>query len=143
MDYTAGFFLFNEKNEVLIVHPTNAPLNTWSIPKGLVDEGETPYDAAKRELKEETNIDLDKCEIVFIRHGQKNARYKSGKKTLCAFFAKIRNSDALQLKCNSIVEGRNFYENDKIEWVTQNKALNLIHATQIEILIDFNPLSLD
>ena len=32
----------------------------WGFPKGHAEEGETPFDAAFRELKEETNLDLIK-----------------------------------------------------------------------------------
>lgn len=30
----------------------------WSLPAGLVDDGEQPEETAKRELKEETNLDM-------------------------------------------------------------------------------------
>lgn len=35
---------------------------SWTISKGIVDEEESPIDAAIRELKEETNVDLRKYE---------------------------------------------------------------------------------
>ena len=59
---TAGILLFREAPgglEVLLVHP-GGPFwarkddGAWSIPKGLVDEGEELLDAAKREFREET-----------------------------------------------------------------------------------------
>ena len=58
---TAGILLFREAPslEVLLVHP-GGPFwarkddGAWSIPKGLIDEGEDPLDAAKREFREET-----------------------------------------------------------------------------------------
>src|SRR5262245_64043089 len=36
----------------------------WQFPQGGVDEGEEPYDAAMRELHEETGIDPDHVELV-------------------------------------------------------------------------------
>jgi predicted NUDIX family NTP pyrophosphohydrolase len=59
---TAGLLLFREAQgrlEVLLVHP-GGPFwarkddGAWSIPKGLVEEGEDPLEAAKREFREET-----------------------------------------------------------------------------------------
>lgn len=141
MDYTAGIFLLNGKNELLIVHPTNAPYNTWSIPKGLVDENETVVDAAKREFFEETNVEIDKLKLVYFKEGEQVV-YPNKKKTLCPFFAKVLiGTKELELKCNSLVEGQNFYENDRIEWMPIEKALSLIHKTQATALTDFNPLT--
>jgi predicted NUDIX family NTP pyrophosphohydrolase len=45
--------------EVLLVHPggpfwRNKDLGSWSIPKGLIAEGEKPLAAARREFTEET-----------------------------------------------------------------------------------------
>jgi predicted NUDIX family NTP pyrophosphohydrolase len=47
--------------EVLLVHP-GGPFwakkddGSWSIPKGLYDQGEDPFAAAKREFEEETGL---------------------------------------------------------------------------------------
>lgn len=47
--------------EVLLVHPggpfwKNKDEGAWTIPKGLVDPGEEPLDAARREFNEETGL---------------------------------------------------------------------------------------
>ena len=54
----AGVFLVREDGNILICHPTNHAPDFWSIPKGLVDDGEELLAAAIRETFEETNINL-------------------------------------------------------------------------------------
>ena len=47
------------KNEILLVHPTGAAWRgTYSIPKGEIDDFESPLHAAIRETKEEIGIDF-------------------------------------------------------------------------------------
>jgi predicted NUDIX family NTP pyrophosphohydrolase len=61
---SAGLLMFRERDgriELFLVHP-GGPLfarkdaGVWTIPKGLVDDGEEPLDAAVREFTEETGI---------------------------------------------------------------------------------------
>jgi len=56
---TNGAYIVDSLGKILILHPTNHPMNVWSVPKGLFDEGETDSKvAAIRETLEETNINL-------------------------------------------------------------------------------------
>jgi 8-oxo-dGTP pyrophosphatase MutT (NUDIX family) len=61
----ADFILFNQENKILIlkrsVREDIYKPNLWVIPGGHVDEGESFIEAAKRELKEESGITIDKC----------------------------------------------------------------------------------
>lgn len=41
--------------------------HTWSLPGGLVEEGETPMEGMVREVQEETEIDLSKETVVFLK----------------------------------------------------------------------------
>jgi len=55
--------LLNGANEVFIAHRIDMPLMpAWQMPQGGIDPGETPRQAALRELKEE--IGTDKAEIL-------------------------------------------------------------------------------
>ena len=49
-----------EKHKILLIQRSKTddwmPLH-WSFPGGHIEKGETPYKAAKRELKEETKLD--------------------------------------------------------------------------------------
>ena len=55
--------LLNSANEVFIAHRIDMPLTpAWQMPQGAIDPGETPLQAALRELKEE--IGTDQAEIL-------------------------------------------------------------------------------
>ncbi len=51
-----GIVVLNNKNKVFVAKRIDNPKNFWQMPQGGVDKNENFYDAAKRELKEETNI---------------------------------------------------------------------------------------
>ena len=51
-----GIVVLNQKNEIFVARRIDNPKNFWQMPQGGVDEGEDYYDAAIRELKEETSI---------------------------------------------------------------------------------------
>ncbi len=51
-----GIVVLNGKNQVFLAKRIDNPKNFWQMPQGGVDEGEEYYDAAIRELKEETSI---------------------------------------------------------------------------------------
>ncbi len=61
---SAGLLLYRRRDrqiEVFLVHPggpywAKKDLGVWSIPKGIVEEGENLLDAAKREFHEETGF---------------------------------------------------------------------------------------
>lgn len=55
--------LINDKDEVLLLKRSLGPHwmpGKWALPGGHIEEGETPLDAAIRETKEETNLDVDR-----------------------------------------------------------------------------------
>jgi ADP-ribose pyrophosphatase YjhB (NUDIX family) len=63
LDLSAGLVVIQD-NKILLIHPKNAPWkNSFSIPKGHVEQGEELIDAAIRETSEETGIDATKLII--------------------------------------------------------------------------------
>ena len=58
MNINSGVFgvILNDKNEVLLIHRTDHDI--WEIPGGGWEDGETPWDATIREVKEETTLDV-------------------------------------------------------------------------------------
>ena len=53
----AGVVFFDPDGRILIVKPTYK--DSWDVPGGYVNAGETPHHAAVREVKEELGIDVE------------------------------------------------------------------------------------
>ena len=51
-----GIVLLNNKNNVLVGKRIDNPKNFWQMPQGGVDKNEDLFEAAKRELHEETSV---------------------------------------------------------------------------------------
>jgi len=51
-----GIVLLNNENKVFVAKRIDNPKNFWQMPQGGVDGSENYYEAALRELKEETSI---------------------------------------------------------------------------------------
>lgn len=133
MDTTCGIFLFLKNGKLLLGHVTNTR-DKWSIPKGLPDPGEDLFDAAKREMFEETNVAFDQLKIKSIVNNQ-YTYYKNGKKKLLSFTVHTNNDESdFNLKCHSLVNN-DFPEIDGYKFVTIKEALEMdIQETQKEIL---------
>ena len=51
-----GIALLNKSNKIFVARRIDNPKNYWQMPQGGVDKNENFYDAAIRELEEETSI---------------------------------------------------------------------------------------
>jgi len=51
-----GIVVLNNENKVFVAKRIDNPKNFWQMPQGGIDRGENFYEAALRELKEETSI---------------------------------------------------------------------------------------
>ncbi len=136
---SAGILLYKEEPEglqVMLVHPggpffRNKDEGHWSIPKGLVQEGEEVLAAARRELAEETGI---AASGPFIPLGE--VRLKSGKPV--AAWASRYDGDLPELHSNTFElewppkSGRkqSFPEADRMEFFTPAAAAVKLKAEQ-------------
>tara|TARA_Y100001970_G_C13990136_1_gene727787 strand:- start:5 stop:484 length:480 start_codon:yes stop_codon:yes gene_type:complete len=51
-----GIVLLNKNNKVFVAKRIDNPKNYWQMPQGGIDSGENNFNAALRELREETSI---------------------------------------------------------------------------------------
>ena len=80
---SAGILLYRLRNnsiEVFLVHPggpyhAKKDMGNWSIPKGLIDENEDHFAAAKREFFEETGQQINATKFIELQP----VKQKSGK----------------------------------------------------------------
>ncbi len=64
---TVDIFIYNENKEFLLIKRKNDPFKDhWAFPGGFVDYGECVEDAAVREAKEETSIDVELSKLVGV-----------------------------------------------------------------------------
>ena len=66
-----GIILLNSENKVFVGKRIDNPKNFWQMPQGGVDGDENYYDAALRELEEETSI----VSVEFIHEINKKLTY--------------------------------------------------------------------
>lgn len=107
---SAGFIIFDrDTGAILATHPTGRPLGkplhgggyemSYDIPKGHIEEGETPMQAATRELREETGFAIPEgVDIYEIGRVPYQAN-----KALWLFSAVVPNmqEEIHKMKCNS------------------------------------------
>ena len=66
-----GIVVLNKKNQIFLAKRIDNPKNFWQMPQGGIDEGENYYEAAIRELKEETSV----VSVKFIQEIDKKLTY--------------------------------------------------------------------
>ena len=127
--------------EVLLVHPggpfwAKKDEGAWSLPKGLLDEGEEPLAAAKREFSEEVGHPPPAGPYVALGE----VVLKSGKHVIA--FAARGELDAATIRSNEIdVEhpprsGQmiRIPEVDRAQWVRLERARVLLNPAQVPLI---------
>jgi len=117
---SCGCIVINDKNKVLLIHH-NA--GHWDFPKGHMEEGETEIQTAIREVKEETNIDVEVNEKY--RYTTKYSPKEDVIKEVVYFLAKnINNNKEAQLEEVSDVQWFEFEE--AIEKITYDNSREIL-----------------
>ncbi len=117
---SCGCIIINDKDEVLLIHH-NA--GHWDFPKGHVEEGETEIETATREVKEETNIDVEVDETY--RYSTKYSPKEDVVKEVIYFLAK-NISDNKQAQLEEVSEVKWFNFNDAIKQITFDNSRDIL-----------------
>jgi predicted NUDIX family NTP pyrophosphohydrolase len=140
--FSAGLLPYRQSSgglEVLIAHP-GGPLwahrneGSWSVVKGLVERGEVPFDAARREFAEETGWDPPEgVPPLHLGH----VFQRSGKRV--EVWAVPADYDPATLAGDAVTmmwRGRaiTFPEIDEVRWADPDTARLLLNPAQAEFI---------
>ena len=64
--FAAGV-IFNQDNRILLVKSTYQRFHPWGLPGGSLDYGESPEDAVKREVLEETGLIVEIKRLLLVK----------------------------------------------------------------------------
>ena len=109
-----GALIFNRDNKIFLMK-SHKFHNKYVVPGGHIELGEKAEDALKREIKEETGLDI--YDLKFICFQEMIFDKIFWKKKHFVFFDYSCKTDSTEVKLNS--EGQEFV------WVTLNEALKL------------------
>jgi len=135
MDISCGILVLNERRELFMAHVTGT--SHWDIPKGLKDDGELPMDAALRETREETSLDLAGENLIDLGEMAYLAQ-----KRLHLFATSMASSDIDPdaCHCTSMFEhwktGKELPEADGFAWVPWQKVREHCAARMGKLLVD-------
>ncbi len=118
-----GLLVFNDEKKILMQLRTD--YNEWGFPGGAMELGESFEDVAKRELKEETNLEADELKLIRVLSGKETYReYPNGDKLydITAIYVVKKYHNDIMINDNESV---------KLEWFDiNNLPKNMTEYTQ-------------
>ena len=143
MKYSAGILCYrviDGKTQVFLTHPggpyyKGTDLNSWGIPKGLIEDQDTPYNDAVREFQEETGTGAP-VDCFFLGHFKTTAT-----KTVYVWCGKADFDKTMCISNDCVID----YMGDKItipeidgwEWFDTETAMKKAFVGQKQIIEKF------
>mgnify|MGYP003575769384 CR=1 FL=1 len=133
----------NSQLYVLLIQQKFGSENSyWALPGGLVKNNESLKDAVKRELKEETNVDVDYFEQLFT-FGDDVERDPRNRVVSVAYFALVDPSK-LEIKADSDAEKVQWYKINEVPKLAFDHNLILKQAVQrLKAKLTYEPIGFD
>ena len=121
----AGAVVLNERGEVLLIKDDRR--NSWTFPGGIVEEGEGLLDGVKREVLEETGIEVEVGQLFCVTSNTcKHPGYNGVRE--------VPPKVMLDFVCRAIGgTPRPSEENSKTAWFPLDQARDLITAPAIAV----------
>lgn len=132
---SCGLLVINERGELLIGHSTGS--FHWDLPKGLLDDGESPIDCALREAAEEFGLSFAPEQL----HDLGRQSYYPGKDLhLFAVRTTLAQTDIEQCRCRSYFEhpktGLTMPEIDGFAWSDDAELATRLAKSMKHLLLD-------
>jgi predicted NUDIX family NTP pyrophosphohydrolase len=140
---SAGILLFRERGgsvEVLLIKPggpfwRNKDVGAWMIPKGAIEAGEAPAEAALREFEEETGTRLGEIPFPLAKIRQAGGKWVEA-------FALEGDLDEARVTSNEFEvewpprsgEFQRFPEVVEARWMTLEEARSMMLKSQLPLL---------
>lgn len=114
----ASITLINSKSEMLVMF---RPEKKWCHPGGLIEDGETPFQAAKRELKEETDVDINLVDLKYF------GNFIIGKWRVHFFVSTVWENEAKNMERNKCL---------RLSWKTAKGLEDLKRSLSLKFYIE-------
>lgn len=111
--------IISENNKILLIRQISG---MWGFPKGHVEEGETEEQTAIREVKEETNIDVqvDSSKRYVMHYKTDKGKYKE-----VVFFIGKKIGGYLRMQPEEIIEAGWFDYEDALKIISYDNTRDL------------------
>ncbi len=128
---SCGCIVVNENKEILLVHQNSGH---WGFPKGHMEIGETEIETAIREVKEETNIDV---EINEKYRYTETYSHKEGVMKEVVYFLAHNKNDIKKAQEEEISEVKWFEFNKALETITYDNSKNILIKLKNDLKEEF------
>jgi ADP-ribose pyrophosphatase YjhB (NUDIX family) len=123
---TVGGLIFNDAGEVLMIR-TAKWSNLWGIPGGKIEWRETSEAALRRELKEETDLDIEDIRFVLVQDCIGSTEfYRDAHFLLLNYTCRVRGEPAVRLNA----------EAQEFCWVPPADAMTMELNTPTRVLLE-------